>query len=246
MMNSMKKIVVGISLFAFVQSSFSMIVFDPTNWVQNNASAIAAVKNEINTYRSYLGQLLQIQHEIQNLRQMGVAGVAARALGVENEIRSLKQLRDASQNLYKTLQSGGNYVDGIQRLINVSDMTADQWLSREKKLVQQKNADATYLMKTGEDISRAVEEAQKQREQVLSDYNFNDGIVAIAQKTNVLVGNLATLQQEQLLAMKSDMEVRALEEAQDVSIKNAKEVEARMFIINRIKAQEKQNNALFD
>lgn len=242
--HKLKHLFVGISLFAVCHSSFAIfgigdIVFDPTNWLQTNATAIAAVKSEINTYRSYLGQLIQIKNEIRNLKEMGVAGVAARALDVEDEIRSIKALRDASQNLYSSLQGSGDYVQGIQRMINVSALTADQWLDREKKLVKKKDANATYLMKTGESIITTVENAQKQRDKVLSDNDFNGGIRETAQKTNVMLGNLSALQSQQLMAMKADMEVRSQAIALDANEKAAKEGEDRKFINDRIKAQER-------
>lgn len=242
---TLKKIFVATSLLMMMQSSHALVVFDPSNWAQNNASAIAAVKNELNTYKQYIGQLVQIKNEIQNLRQMGVAGFAARALGVESEVKSIMQLRDASKNLYKTLQTNGDYVEGIQKLINVSGLTADEWLKREKLLVKQNNANATYLMKTGEDINRAVEEAQAQRDKVLSDNNLDDGIVAVASKTNVLLGSLGTLMSEQLMVMKSDIDVKAADKSAS-TLKQAKESEARRFVNERIKIQEQQNSALFD
>ncbi|WP_298150806.1 hypothetical protein [Flavobacterium sp.] len=233
-------ITAAVVLSVQVQSAYAFVVFDPSNWAQNYVSAIQSVKNELNTYNQYINGLMQIKHELQNLKEMGAVNAAARLAGVENELRSIRDLQAASQNLYRNLNSGQDYVTGIQKMINVSQLTAQQWAQREQKLYEQKNANATYLMKTGESIGKTIEAAQKQRDQILSDNPYDEGIRATAQKTNVMIGNLAQIQQEQLHAMKAQIEVQASNQAMEQNEKTVKERETKEEIARRIRDQDQK------
>ena len=220
-----------------IEVAHAFVVFDPSNWAQNYVTAIQSVKNEINTYNQYINQLMQLKHEIQNLKEMGPVNAAARLAGVDDELRSLRELQNASKNLYKSLSTGQDYVGGIQRMINVSQLTAEQWVQREQKLYEQKNANAMYLMQSGESINKSIEASQKVRDQLLSDNPYDEGIRAVAQKTNLMLGNLAHLSQAQLSAMKAQMDVQASNQAIEQNEKAAKERETKEEIARRIARQ---------
>ena len=227
---------------AFVsQSSFAFIVFDPTNWVQNYASAIAAVKNEINTDMQYITQLQQLRTQLQNLNSMSAVGSAARLAGVQSELNTIMQVKNATQNLYTSLQNGSNYVQGIQKMINVSGTTPQAWLAREQNLVSQKDGNATNLMLTGQAVINAVTQAQQQRDQILSDNDINEGIRGTAMKTNALLGNLASVNSATLMMMKAQSDAHA----QEITIQNheaeQKSNDAANWINNRIRIQEQIN-----
>lgn len=220
-----------------IEVAHAFVVFDPSNWAQNYVTAIQSVKNEINTYNQYINQLMQLKHEIQNLKEMGAVNAVARLAGVDDELRSIRELQSASQNLYKSLSTGQDYVGGIQKMINVSQLTAEQWAKREQKLYEQKNANAMYLMQSGESINKSIEASQKVRDQILSDNPYDEGIRAVAQKTNLMLGNLAHLSQAQLSAMKAQMDVQASNQAIEQNEKAAKERETKEEIARRIARQ---------
>ncbi|MBC3871412.1 hypothetical protein [Undibacterium oligocarboniphilum] len=232
-----KTLVLMLSLSAY-SNAFALVVWDPSNWVQNNISAMTAVKNELNTYRSYINQLVQLKHSIQNIREMGPEGIAARALGVENELRAMRELKSASQQLYATLQSNGDYVTGIQRMVNVSAMTSEAWLAREQKLIRQRDANATYLMKQGESLTKTIEQAQKNRDKVLSDNAIEGGMLETAQKTNVLLGDLGAMQGAMLMTMKANTEVTSANQVLKNNEDASKSDEAKKWVQERVKAQD--------
>lgn len=233
-----KKMIVAICLAAISNFSFAQwITFDPTNWASNYTTAIASVKAELTQAQSYITQLRQVQNEIRNLKEMGATGFAARALNVESELRAMNELHSASSNLYKSLQGGGDYVQGIQRMINVSNLTADTWLAREKKLFEQKDANATYMMQAGDQAMKTVQSAQQQREKVLSEHDYDEGIRGVAMKTNVLLGNLSTLQSQQIMLMKADVEAKSNNAAIENNLKKSDDNAARKFYLDRLNAQ---------
>lgn len=235
---SIKATLIGLAMLCACQSSFAVIVFDPTNWIQNTSTAIATVKTEITQATSLINQYQQLRNELRNLKEMGVVGVAARALDLENELRAVQELKSASQNLYSALQTNGDYVGGIQKLINVSALTPETWLKREASMVQQKNANATYLMETGKASLKAIESAQKQRDKVLSENDFTEGIRGTAMKTNVLIGNMISVQSQMVQQLIASSDVTASQQALETNEKRAKELEARKAISERIKAME--------
>lgn len=233
-----KRFIASLGLMVASQSSFAIIVFDPTNWVQTNATAIATIKTEITQAQALINQFVQLKNEFRNLKEMGVVGIAARALDVENELRAMTELRDAGKNLFSSLQQNDDYVGGIQKMINVSALTADKWLEREQFLIKQKNASATYMMKTGEANMKAIEEAQKQRDKVLSDNDFSEGIRGTAMKTNVLIGNLISVQSAIAAQLKGDSDFKAVNATVEANEKAMKQNEGRKFIQDRINAME--------
>lgn len=219
------------------QASFAAIVFDPTNWAQNTVTAFNSVKTELNTANMLIGQYKQALREIQNLRNMGAVGIAARALDLENELKTMTAFRDSAKNLYANLQDQKDYVAGIQKMVNVSGLTPERWIEREKTLVKQKESNATNLMKAGEATMTAVEESQKARDKILADNDVDEGIRATAMKTNVLLGNVGDQMGTMLMLMKADVDVKASNQVMD-SAKAKKESEGREFINGRIKLQE--------
>lgn len=216
-------------------------VFDPINWISNYSSAASALLNEANTMQMRTNQLQQLLNEARQLKQMGAAGFAARELDIQNELLALKKLKDTSVWLSKSIDKNTDFVTGLQKMIYASNMTADVWLQRERKLVGQKNANAVYLMKQAQSNVEVIEAAQRQREKVLAENNYDEGIRAVTMKTNVLLGNMATVQSQMLAQMTADSNVKASQIAIDTA-KEQKEKEDREFVKKRIKVQEQEGS----
>ena len=225
------------------QTSNAFIVFDPTNWAANYASSIAAIKNEITTDSQYITQLQQYIVQLQNVRQMGGVGDAVRLAGFQSELSTMQQLASANQNLYASLQNGSNYVQGISKMINVSGTTPEAWLAREKSLVAQNDGIATNLMQVGQASVDSVSQAQQQRAQILSDNDINEGIRGTAMKTNVMLGNLASLNSTQIALMKANNDAVAQKMKIQDDLNQRNDSEAKSWINNRIRIQE-QNSKL--
>lgn len=203
------KFIFTVGIFFSSTSWGQWAVFDGANFSQNLKSTISTITTEITQTKALINQYTQIQREIQNLRSIGVVGVNARALDVQNELASLQRMRDAGINLQNNLKSSSNYVDGMNKLINASGLSAEEWLARERNLALQGNNNSVHLLKTGESTMLALEEAQKQREKVLSEVDPGEGMRGTIQKTNVLLGNLGVLQQQMLIHMKAQTDVAA-------------------------------------
>lgn len=230
-------------LLSLAPPSYSQwAVLDLSNLIQNLYQVAHEAQVEINTYTVRMNQLIQLKNEAQNLKQMGAIGAAARLGDLQNEYRALEELRVSSKNLRSAINGEKDLVLGINRMINISGLTPQKWVDREKQLAKQEDANAKYLIKASEDSVRAVEEAQKQREKVLSENNYDEGIRAVAMKTNVLLGNLGSVQSQTLLQLTTDSQSRAADmKAKDAELR-AKQREAREFANERIRKQESVGN----
>lgn len=231
------KVALALVLAVSSQASSAAIVFDPTNFVENLVTAIAAVKDEFNSAALLVNQVKQGIREVQNLRNMGAVGIAARVLDLEKELKAANAFKDAAKNLYSNLSDQKDYVVGVQKMVNVSGLSPAKWIEREKTLIKQRDSNATNLMKAGEAAKEAVEESQKARAQILADNDVDEGLRASVMKTNVLLGNVGGQMDTMLMLMKADIDVKASNQVMD-SAKAKKESEGREFINNRIKAQE--------
>lgn len=232
-----------VALLTFAPPSYSQwAVLDFANLIQSLYTVAHEAQVEINTYTVRMNQLIQLKNEAQNLKQMGAVGAAARLGDLQNEYRALEELRVSSKNLRSAINGEKDLVTGINRMINISGLTPQKWVDREKQLAKQEDANAKYLIKASEDSVRAVEEAQKQREKVLSENNYDEGIRAVAMKTNVLLGNLGSVQSQTLLQLTTDSQSRAADmKAKDAELR-AKQREAREFANERIRKQEAVGN----
>lgn len=235
-----KILVICISGFVSIQIVFAsgMPVIDFSNLIQNLYQVAHSSAVEINTYTMRMNQLIQLKNEAQNLVQMGAVGASARLMDLENEYRAMQELRISAANLRSAINGEKDLVTGINRMIYVSKLTPQKWVERERQLAKQEDANAKFLIKASEDSIRAVEVAQEQRNKVLSENRYDEGIRAVAMKTNVLLGNLGTVQSQTLLQLTTDSQSRAAEmKAKDAEARS-KQREAREFANERIRKQE--------
>lgn len=169
------------------------IVLDPSNLVQNTASAVAAVKNEVNTANSYITQMQQLVAMGKSLKS--VSGLASLA-GVEQELALYVQLKSASTQLAAASAQSLELSQRLQAQYGASSMSWQDFL-RSRAAIDQGNSKG--LAAQYATVTNAIEQISVRRKEIVERLQSAEGQTSAMQSVgagiDVLIG-----QNQQLIA----------------------------------------------
>jgi hypothetical protein len=193
-----RQIIMAISVGIFAAPAHAIfgvgdIVLDPTNLVQTTASALAAVKNEINTAAAYITQMQQLVAMGKSLKS--VSGLASLA-GVEQELALYSQLKAVSTQL---AAASGESLELSQRLHAAYGASSMSWQDFLKARASIDQGNAKGLAAQYATVTTAIERIALRRKEIVDRLQVADGQTSAMQSVgagiDVLIG-----QNQQLMA----------------------------------------------
>lgn len=207
-MSKIMRLIVGIAMFAGVSASASAqwMVFDPTNWVQNYATAIQTLEQ----YKQMVQQVMNSTTELQSLADPQTL--------VNQTIGQLQSGVQATNNLIATLGSGQTAAQNLVSAYGAGGSgNFSNWIASLNQQGQMQSQGVSALAQSVTASNQAVQDAQTQWAKSNSEIGAAPGLHDQLQIVNQ---NLMTLIQQNQ-AVNQTLAALAASEAQKNAQTNA-------------------------
>lgn len=162
----LKHIVLGVAGFTMSLSASAIfgsgIVWDPTNWIQNNSQAIAGVKTEINTAKTLIQQTQTAIAIAKSIK--GVADMEGLAQ-VKEALKLYKELQSVDSLLEKDFQQSAELTERVAAKYGASDMSWDEYLNSRNQIERQQRDSSAARYRA---INASIEQTSRQRQAIVS------------------------------------------------------------------------------
>ncbi|MDR5826076.1 type VI secretion protein [Caballeronia sp. LZ043] len=175
-------------------------VFDASNFIQNTATAIAAVKGEAYQDSNLIYQYQMMLNQLKQATSLDPSAMMAQLKSITGDITDLSKYSDALKDLYGGLQSNAEYASHVQSLITQSGKTSDQWFTDQNTLLQNNDKTAKQLFQQGNDVISHVGALAKRRQEIQDQLNMSPTMEATAALTTHML-DIISSQNSDLLSM---------------------------------------------
>lgn len=161
----LKNCILGASLIltsAGASAQFGGIVYDPSNWVQNNSSALSNVKNEINTARALIQQTQTAINMAKSIK--GVTDMAGLAQMAES-LTQYRQLQSVDTRLQQDFQRSAALTDSMTAGYGASSMSWNDYLASRRQLEQQQRETSAQRYSA---INASIDQTSRQRQAIVA------------------------------------------------------------------------------
>lgn len=162
------------------------IVIDPSNLVQNTASAAAAVKNEINTATALIHQIkaaIDIAKSLQSVN--GLANLA----GLQQELALYQQLKSTSTNMQSVLNESLRLSQSIESRYGASSSSWSEFIATKNA---SNNAIAKVAASQYQTIDDSLEQIAQRRQNIVNQLEKSEGptqaMAAVGAGVDTLIG----------------------------------------------------------
>jgi len=172
--------------FVFANPADAIIVIDPSNLVQNTATAVAAVRTEISTATILIKQ---IESTIALAKSLASVKNLASLAGLEKELALYEQLKATSTQLSGALEQSRSLSSGLSSQYGASSLSFQDFLLAKSK----SNSTATQALSSQyQTVTDSISEVSKRRTQIVNQLQKSDGqtsaMQAVGAAIDVLIG----------------------------------------------------------
>lgn len=170
------------------------IVIDPSNLVQNTSSAIAAVKNEVNTANTYINQVQQLLAMGKSLQSVnGLSNLA----GAQQELMLYQQLSNVSTQLLGVLNQSAQLNQTVTAQFGASTLDWQTFLTSKSDINRSRTqALASQYSTVNQNITDVAQRRQAIVDQLQASTGQTSAMQAVGAGIDVLIG-----QNQQMLAV---------------------------------------------
>jgi hypothetical protein len=183
-----------LAIFANFAAHAQWVVNDPLNWVQNFASATAAVKNEISSAASLIQQTNSAIHLARST--MSIQGLGQLA-GLEQEVRLYNELIAVNSQLDDTIKQSQRLGLNLKAGFGASDFSWKKYKREQQRLDEQTRRTAAAQF---ESLTRSLEANAVRRKEIIGKLENAPGethaIQAVGASLDVIIG-----QNQQMLSV---------------------------------------------
>jgi len=212
-MKPIKKFLAALAIFAVFSASASAqwITFDPTNWIQNYATAVQ-------TLQQYENMVLQLKNSYTELQSLGNADTwKSAAIGVLTNTQ-LGQAIQSTQNLINSINNGQSGAQNLLAAYGASGTGSFQdWVAGLNQQGKIQTQTVQALANSVSTSNQAIQDAQKQWQNANAQVSSTPGLVGQMQLVNE---SLMTLIQQNN-AVNGTLAAMAANEAQQTANDNA-------------------------
>lgn len=186
-------------------------VFDPTNWVQNNSSAIAAVRNEINTAQ---GLVQQIRSAIATAKSVSKLSDLSNLANIQQAMNLFNSLQNIDSQLGSTLQRNQALTQDLVSQYGASGMPWDQFISNQQKIRADERA---ATLARYDNINASLADTAAKRSQIVTQLGAVQGQTEALQTLGAALDVIIGQNQQIIMALKASSvtaDNNALREAQ--------------------------------
>lgn len=236
-MNNIQKKVIASAVLAVTLLSAPAYAFfgvatviDPSNLVQNTSSALAAVRNEINTSTALIHQ---IQSAINTTKSLtSVKGLATLA-GLQQELANYRKLKATSTQLAGLVQQSLNISKNLEAQFGASSMSLKDFLASTSSL---RKKTAASLSEQYETVDNSMAEVAERRKAIVNSLQGSQGQTAALM--NVGAGIDALIGQNQTMISMLQAQGKAGQ-----AYKNSEEADAKKEMEQRALRQQRMIDA---
>lgn len=140
----------------------SGVVWDPTNWIQNNSTALASVKTEISTGKALIQQT---QSAIAMARSVkGIADMDGLAQ-VKEALKLYTELQLVDRRLENDLQQSAELTERVTAKYGASDMSWEEYMKSSSQLEKQQRESSAQRYRA---INASIDQTSRQRQAIVS------------------------------------------------------------------------------
>jgi conjugal transfer/entry exclusion protein len=187
MIKSLKHLAAGIVLGAFSVSAFAQwAVFDPTNWIQNNSTALSSVKNEINTAKGLIQQTqaaINMARSVKGMANLDSLTQATQAMSLYNELKTV------DSRLQNDFQQSADLTDRLSAKYGASSMSWSDYMNSRNQLEKQQRETSAQRYRS---INASLEQTSRQRQAIVGKLETVQGqteaMQTLGASIDVLIG----------------------------------------------------------
>lgn len=173
------------------------IVIDPTNLVQNTYSSIAAVKNEVNTAKSYIAHAQQLISMAKSLQS--VQGLSSLA-GVQQELAMYQQLKNVSSQLLNAMERSRTLSETVQSQYGASTLDWKSFLTTKSEI---NRARSLTLSNQYAAVEQNMSDVAQRRQAIVEQLQGSAGQTAAMQSVGAGVDALIGQNQQMVMLLKA-------------------------------------------
>jgi len=197
-----KKLACKLSLAAaFVAASTPAFaqwaVFDPTNWVQNYASATAAVKNEINTTQALVQQ---IRNAIAAAKSVSKLSDLSNLANIQQAMTLFNSLQNIDSQLGSTLQRNQTLTQNLVSQYGASGMPWNQFIANQQSIKADERA---ATLARYDNINASLADAAAKRSQIVTQLGAVQGQTEALQTVGAALDVIIGQNQQIIMALKA-------------------------------------------
>ncbi|MGT2455697.1 hypothetical protein ACU4GI_21760 [Cupriavidus basilensis] len=204
------------------------IVFDPTNWVQNTATAISTVKQEGISVQNAarLAQMMIDGRKMVQLRELGISDLAQ----AEQMVAQIGRLSGADDTLLQALGNKRDFIGDVMGLYGASQSgNFNNFVSNLTQRAALGNANASNLLNKHDALNQAIQTAQGKRMRIASEIGNVPGATQAIQVATAALDTLIEQNQVQSAAVAAQLASAAKTEAADTASAKAADTNARDY-----------------
>jgi P-type conjugative transfer protein TrbJ len=189
-------------------------VIDPTNLVQNTASAAAAVRNEVNTYNGLIQQIKSAIHLANSTASLkDLNGLA----GVVDELRHFQNLKDTDTELSKSINQSLALSKDVLSLYGSSQYSWTSFLASKNSY---EVAKGKALEKQYNILTAFIEDTATRRKNIITQMQMSKGATEATQAVGAGIDVLIGQNQQMLAALAIKTKLDATSDAQPSMTEN--------------------------
>ncbi|MCP3023780.1 hypothetical protein [Cupriavidus basilensis] len=192
------------------------IVFDPTNWVQNTATAISTVKQEGISIQNAarLAQMMIDGRKMVQLREMGISDLAQ----AEQMVAQIGRLSGADDTLLQALGKKSDFIGDVMGLYGASQSgNFGSFVNGITQRAALGNANAANLINKHEALNQGIQVAQQKRLRIANEIGNVPGATQAIQVATAALDTLIEQNQLQSSAVSAQLASAAKKEAADTA-----------------------------
>ncbi|MGE8451106.1 MAG: hypothetical protein ACN6OP_10905 [Pseudomonadales bacterium] len=204
------------------------IVFDPTNWVQNTATAISTVKQEAISVQNAarLAQMMIDGRKMVQLRELGISDLAQ----AEQMVAQIGRLSGADDTLLQALGNKRDFIGDVMGLYGASQSgNFNNFVGNMTQRAALGNANASNLLNKHDALNQAIQTAQGKRMRIASEIGNVPGATQAIQVATAALDTLIEQNQMQSAAVAAQLASAAKKEAADTASAKAADTNARDY-----------------
>lgn len=170
MKNVLKHLAIGVACFAANAPAFAQwAVFDPTNWIQNNSTALNSVKTEINTAKSLIQQTqtaIAAARSIKGVADMSGLAQVTESLGLYTDLKAV------DSRLEQDLRQSTELTERVTSKYGASDMSWQEYMNSSSQIEKQQRDTSAQRYRA---INASIEQTSRQRQAIVSKLGAAQG-----------------------------------------------------------------------
>lgn len=216
-----KRLVVSLSLAAFSVPAFAQwTVWDPSNFAQNYATAIASVKQEITTAKSLIQETQTAINMAKSIKSLGdLEGLAQ----VKEALKLYNQLKSIDTRLESDFQQSSQLAERVSAAYGASNMPWKDYINSRSQLDKQQRETTSQRYKA---INASIAQTSQQRQAIVSKLGSVQGQTEAMQTVGAAIDVLIGQNQQIISILSSTNRLNEVKENDKATDAKASDSEA--------------------